>query len=360
MCVMLSLILSVLAGAGPTGQIAYVSGATESDCRVVVMDVASRTLSEVGPGKRDGRPRWSPDGDWLAFDTETAKGRAVYVVGADGSEGRELRHSRPMNRDPVWSPDGLKIAYTAGVASDRQVVVYDIASDRETVWGGGRKRLVTPAWLARGLVVSLLAGEDRNTPVVKPIFAEALDESVGLVAIGLTEADGALTSDLFLVTATETVAMPDRVLASRGVYAEWRPAPARRRHAIAYESDDGGDREIFLYSRKGTWDLTNHRAADWNPVWGPKNDWLAFESFRSGRRGVYRVHLETARVYPVAVTERASNWWPTWSPDGEWIAFVSDRRGNPSLFIADLDDQNLTRLTDNASVDGAPAWRPKP
>lgn len=357
---MVGLILCVMASAGPTGQIAYLSGATEADRRAVVMDVASRTLSEVGPGKRDGAPRWSPDGYWLAFDTETAKGRAIYIVREDGSEGRQLRHSRPMNRDPVWSPDGSRIAYTTGTASDRQIFVYNVASDREEVWGGGRTRLMTPAWLARDLLVSLLTDEESDVSVVNPIFAEDLDESVGLVAIGLTETDGTLTSDLFLVTATETVAMPERVLASQGTYAEWRPAPARRHQAIAYESDDGGDREIFLYSRKGTWDLTNHRAADWNPVWAPNNDWLAFESFRSGRRGVYRVHLETARVYPVAVEARASSWWPTWSPDGKWIAFVSDRRGNPSVFITDVNGRNTTQLTEDVSIDGAPAWRPDP
>ena len=357
---MVGLILCAMVGAGPTGQIAYVSGATDADRRVVVMDLVSHTLSEVGPGRRDGAPRWSLDGKWLAFDTETAEGRAIYVVREDGSEGRQLRHSRPMNRDPAWSPDGSKLAYTSGTASDGQIVVYDVGSDREEVWGGGRRRLMTPAWLTRDLVVSLLADEDSGAPVVNPIFAESLDESVGLVVIGLSEAAGTLTSDLFLVTATETVAMPDRVLASQGAYAEWRPAPARRYYAIAYESDDGGDREIFLYSRKGTWDLTNHRAADWNPVWAPNNDWLAFESFRSGRRGVYRVHRETARVYPVAVSARASSWWPSWSPDGKWIAFVSDRRGNPSVFITDINGRNTMQLTEDVFIDGAPAWRPDP
>ena len=353
---MLAIIASLLFSASPSGQIAYVSEVPGGDRWVVVLDVTSRTVTRVGPGKRDGAPRWSPDGAWLAFDTQTESGRAIYVVREDGSEGRYLRHSRDVNRDPAWSPDGLKIAFSAG--ENRQIVVYDIASDRERVWGGGRGALMTPAWLSRDLVMSLLADEDGGGRVVSLIFAEALDESVGLLAISLTETEGVLSSDLVLVTATETVAIPERVLPSTGAYAEWRPVPARRHHAIAFESDDGGDREIFLYSRKGTWDLTNHRAADWNPVWAPNNEWIAFESFRDGRRGVYRVHGDTARVYPVAVTARASNWWPSWSPDGEWIAFVSDRRGKPSLFVTEVRGGDTAQLTDDAIADGAPAWRP--
>ncbi len=353
---MLSVIATLLLSASPSGQIAYVSEASGGDRCVVVLDVASRTVTRVGPGKRDGAPRWSPDGEWLAFDTKTQSGRAVYVVRDDGSEGRYLRHSRTVNRDPAWSPDGMKIAFSAG--ADRRIVVYDIASERERIWGGGREGLMTPAWLSRDLVVSLLAEEEGGGLVVTPIFAEELDESIGLLAIGLTETEGVSSSDLFLVTATETVPIPGRVLPSEGTYAEWRPVPALRHHAIAFESDDGGDREIFLYSRKGTWDLTNHRAADWNPVWAPNNEWLAFESFRDGRRGVYRVHRDTARVYPVAVSARASNWWPSWSPDGEWIAFVSDRRGKASLCVTDVNGRNTAQLTENAFADGAPAWRP--
>ncbi len=354
---MLPFVAALLLSASPSGHIAYVSEAPGGERRVVVLDVASRAVTRVGPGRRDGAPRWSPDGEWLAFDTQTDSGRVIYVVGEDGSEGRYLRHSSSVNRDPAWSPDGLKIAFSAGASG--QIVVYDLDSDRERIWGGGREGLLTPAWLSRDLVVSLLADEDGGGPVVSLIFAEALDESVGLLAIGLTETEGAWSSDLLLVTATETVPIPERVLPSKGRYAEWRPVPARGHHAIAFESDDGGDREIFLYSRKGTWDLSNHRAADWNPVWAPNDEWLAFESFRDGRRGVYRVHRDTARVYPVAVTARASNWWPSWSPDGEWIAFVSDRRGKPSLFVTDMGGENTAQLTEDTFADGAPAWRPQ-
>ena len=114
-------------------------------------------------------------------------------------------------------------------------------------------------------------------------------------------------------------------------YAEWHVEPSPDGSGVAFESNDGGDREIFVLTKKGTADVSNHRAADWAPVWSPKGEWLAFESFRDGRRGIYRVFPQTARVLPVAVSNDADNWWPTWSPNGEWLVFVSNRTGDPEL-----------------------------
>ena len=55
------------------------------------------------------------------------------------------------------------------------------------------------------------------------------------------------------------------------------------------------------------------------------------------------------------VAHAANETRPLWSPDGSRIAFVSDRTGNGDIYILDLGNANLTRLTyDDASeqVDG--------
>ena len=351
-------LLCTILSASPAGMIAYVAGETEAEKRVAIVDVAAGGVTRVGPGRDDGAPRWSPDGEWLAFDAQTDAGRGIYIVRFDGSEGRYLRHVRALNRDPAWSADAAQLAYVVGSGPDRQIVVYDLASNREQMWGGGRKGLMRPKWLRRSLVEALLSPDDREGPRFERIFGKADSELVGLVAAGFTAGPDTRSTDLFLVTVGDAVPFPRNVLPSDGSYVEWAAVPARRTHAIAFESDDGGDRELFLYSRRGVWDLSNHRAADWNPVWSPDGDWLAFESFRQGPRGVFRVHRDTARVYPVAVSNEASNWWPTWSPDARWLAFVSDRSGTRNLYITDVRGRETNRLTDEASGAGAPAWRP--
>ena len=50
---------------------------------------------------------------------------------------------------------------------------------------------------------------------------------------------------------------------------------------------------------------------------------------------------------------------PRWSPDGASIAFMSDLRdGNWELYILDVADEAIGRLTENEANDGHPAWNP--
>lgn len=341
-----------LSGAGPTGTIAFVSGTEQEDHCVCVLDVATRTVQPVGRGARDGAPVWSPDGAWIAFESVGPDGLGIFVVKADGTGARGLKHAAHWNRSPRWSSDGSKLAYTGGEGFQATVRVYDLETDTETEWGGGRAGLMRPVWLDLPRTGDWLG---------VPLLAEAAGGSNRvLLAIGLTQQERGLSSDILFVTRDDAQPIPVQALPSDGTYFEWAVEQHPRGKTIAFESNDGGDREIFVLSfTRGTFDLTNHRAADWNPVWSPDGKWIAFESFRGGRRGVYRVFASTTRVEPIAQAPEADNWAPTWAPDGKWVAFVSDRTGNPELFIVEIESGDEVRLTDHVGDDLAPAFRPE-
>jgi Tol biopolymer transport system component len=67
----------------------------------------------------DQRPMWSKDGTRLAFTSFRNRdpnllgiGNAdILVVRADGSQLRNLTHSRYWEGEPAWSPDGRKLAF---------------------------------------------------------------------------------------------------------------------------------------------------------------------------------------------------------------------------------------------------------
>ncbi|MFA6109687.1 MAG: leucine-rich repeat domain-containing protein [Candidatus Latescibacterota bacterium] len=48
----------------------------------------------------------------------------------------------------------------------------------------------------------------------------------------------------------------------------------------------------------------------------------------------------------------------SWSPDDQKIAFISNRDGNRELYVVNVDGSNLTRLTNDDSVDAASIWSP--
>ena len=64
--------------------------------------------------KRDGSPRWSPDGEWLAFTSERGEEKPqLALMPATGGESRLLTKLPLGAGVPVWSPDGMRIAFSA-------------------------------------------------------------------------------------------------------------------------------------------------------------------------------------------------------------------------------------------------------
>ncbi len=71
--------------------------------------------------KRDGQPRWSPDGSRLAFTSSRAEkepGQLFVLPVAGGGEALRLTKLKEDVQDVAWSPDGTRIAFSARVRDD--------------------------------------------------------------------------------------------------------------------------------------------------------------------------------------------------------------------------------------------------
>ena len=97
---------------------------------VAALDSSEEPRRFTAGEKRDGSPRWSPDGRWLAFVSNRGDEKAqaqIYVIPAQGGEARKLTDLKESAADVVWSPDSTRLAFTSRVRDE----AYEEEEDRK-------------------------------------------------------------------------------------------------------------------------------------------------------------------------------------------------------------------------------------
>lgn len=88
----------------------------------------TRNLTNL-TGSKEVVPRWSPDGKWIAFNSDSTGEEELYLVSQDGKEKIRLTtdgHCRKF--EPQWSPDSKKLVFSD---RDKNVYYIDIATKKQ-------------------------------------------------------------------------------------------------------------------------------------------------------------------------------------------------------------------------------------
>jgi dipeptidyl aminopeptidase/acylaminoacyl peptidase len=84
---------------------------------VAPLDGSSEPQQFTSGERRDAMPRWSPDGNWLAFGSNRGGDEKtplnLYVIPAEGGEARKLTDLKDAVEEIVWAPDSTRIAFVA-------------------------------------------------------------------------------------------------------------------------------------------------------------------------------------------------------------------------------------------------------
>src|SRR5512134_2043801 len=63
--------------------------------------------------KSSTNPKWSPDGNWIAFTSDRKENRNnLYILRVGGGEAEQISDVKGRIADFEWAPDGKWIAYT--------------------------------------------------------------------------------------------------------------------------------------------------------------------------------------------------------------------------------------------------------
>ena len=110
-------------------QIAYRLLLSTDDGEIWVMDADGGNRRDLvkDPDFSDWGPAWSPDGRYIAFDSNRRVGLAIWLMNADGNDQHIVTQGH--GEYPSWSPDSDRLAYSGGDYYDIRVVDADGSDD---------------------------------------------------------------------------------------------------------------------------------------------------------------------------------------------------------------------------------------
>ena len=303
-------------------------------------------------------PAWSPDGKQIAFVDRGS----LYVINADGSNLRELDHSEIVGSalHPTWSHDGNRIFFTA--ATDIRTVSHRGHLERRHFW-------VIDADGANPARITIFDGINPNgDPGLTRYNSFALSPDDKRVAF--TSRDG-----VYVMNTDRSSLLRIRSVGGNYITPAW--SPDGNFIAVAAYHDDDYHYDILVMRPDGSdvRRLTSGAGDEYYPAWSPESGRIAYlanpvtdgSEFDDGIHVVDLAALSpfspTAPSVPPAqklTSNRVDDWNPVWSPDGNRIAFVRQpgADSDSEIYIMDADGSNERRLTNNRFDDFDPIWSP--
>lgn len=344
---------------------------------------------------RDMMPRFSPDGQWIAFTSNRLGNNDVYVMPASGGEPRQLTWHSGDDQALYWTPDGREIVFTSArgthpFGSPLYRVTLDGSAPRPMSMDFGRSGMMkqdatkiafnrtVPSYWRKGYrgnsnadiaVQDLKSGEitELTDTDVKAYQSAVHDVHPMWGADGLiyfaSERDG--TFNIWRVPPTGGA--PQQVTKHKDDGVQFPAISPDGRHVI-YENDfdlwtldvpsgtpkklairmafDPKENDIEMLS-------TSNRADGFSP--SPTGDYLAVDFHGE----IMIVPTESGVGEKTQVT--SSPWRErsqVYSPDGRRIAYISDESGDEEIWMYDLAAGQRRKVTTHASIKADLTWAP--
>ncbi len=338
----------------PSGQIAFVkwagkNGELQRDICTITLETEDEKCITNTSNKDELGPIWSPDGQILAYQ----------VADLPLGEGKTETHLYDLEKGQVtvlptawfinsWSPDGKRFVTTdfidqRGFGEIALVHLADYQVERLT---DNKVADLQPSWSPDGNSIAYLSGfPDSDLKVMS--------------------ADG--SGQKQLTTALEV---------NYEVKPVWSPDSQKIAFVVNGEFiGQNQTSEIYVVNADGTHlrQLTKTGGANLNPQWSPDGKQLVFYGYAVGafddmgsttslRTEVFRIHADGSDLINLT-NSGGLDYQPVWSPDGNWIAFASTQEGS-GIYIMRPDGTDTQMVTheppfsEGGREANNPVWRP--
>ncbi len=106
-------------------------------------------------------PSWSPDGREIAFHSLRSGTRGIYVVSADGRSVSRVIDEPSQDRCPDWSPDGTRLVFSSDKTGSDELYIISREADGSE-WGEPRQLTTAgfgqPSWSPDGRLIAFRRG----------------------------------------------------------------------------------------------------------------------------------------------------------------------------------------------------------
>jgi dipeptidyl aminopeptidase/acylaminoacyl peptidase len=298
--------------------------------------------------KQDRHPRWSPDGRWIAFESNRDGSYQIWLMPAAGGEARKLTQVSTEATGPVWSPSGDKLGFVSAVYAEFS----------------GR-----PFAESDKLNQARLAAAEKN-PVKARLFDQLLYRHWDSWVEGkrqhvfvLAVKDGAAAGDPCDVTPGDNDGVPTADTFSDGD--EFAFSPDGK--ALAFTAPPLPTRTQAWSTNHDLWlvdlatgqrrQLTTNPAADGSPHFSPDGKYLAYHAqtrpgFEADRWQLMLLDLATGKTRNLTDALDLSAEEISWAPDGRHLYFNTMEQAAHSLWQVDPATGRCERLVAGGSPTG--------
>jgi Tol biopolymer transport system component len=255
----------------------------------------------------EGEPALSPDGERIAFTSDIAGNRDIYIVGIRGGNPMQLTIGPASDYYPAWFPDGTALVFV----SDR--------SGKTSIWkigqmGGGAMMLVDNA------IDPAISPDGRFIAFSMP--GTAGDHRIGVAPLTDPRSVKMLTGD------------------EDGRWSHHMPAWSPDGGSICYATQD----HLWIVPSSGgdARRLTTDGRIDADPVWSSDGEMIYFSSYRGGTLALWRVAAKGGM--PERMTLGAGyEIEPDISPAGSRFVYAT-RITRCAIYVTDLESGKEVKL----------------
>lgn len=268
----------------------------------------------VGSGW-DSNPKFSPDGDHIAFNSNRQGYQDIYVMKSDGGNKTNLSGSADLDLEFDWSPDGSKLIFTRLLENNYVLLV-------TTIDGSARLQLTSadvnsryPAWSPNGNQVA---------------YSHRVN-GTSRWQVFLMDADGSRARPLS--DSTDSALFPQWSLDGTRVYYFVQG------FGVKVKAIDGN----FSNALPGFYP----RSLSWSPDgrWFVEADSLSIVTISADLSSISRIYVR--------------GFEPRISPDGRWLLFLtSNSVGLNEIHIARIDGSDERAISATQYGDLSPSWKP--